>query len=39
MSGYSPADIVKAESYGFLQKPFTPYTVRKAVWKAVTLGT
>jgi two-component system cell cycle sensor histidine kinase/response regulator CckA len=39
MSGYSPADMVSAASHGFLQKPFTPYTVRKAVWKTVTLGT
>jgi signal transduction histidine kinase/CheY-like chemotaxis protein len=39
MSGYSPADMVNAASHGFLQKPFTPYTVRKAVWKTVTLGT
>ena len=39
MSGYSPADIVNADTHGFLQKPFTPYTVRKALWKAVTQGT
>jgi signal transduction histidine kinase len=39
MSGYSPADVVKAESHGFLQKPFTPYTVRRALWKALTPGT
>lgn len=39
MSGYSPSDVKNAESYGFLQKPFTPYMVRKAVWKAITLGT
>jgi signal transduction histidine kinase len=39
MSGYSPADVVNAGSYGFLQKPFTPYTVRRALWKAITQGT
>jgi signal transduction histidine kinase/CheY-like chemotaxis protein len=38
MSGYSPADVVHATSHGFLQKPFTPYTVRKALWKAISPG-
>ena len=39
MSGYSPAEAVNAGSHGFLQTPFTPYTVRKALWKALTPST
>jgi DNA-binding NtrC family response regulator len=39
MSGYSPADIVNSDVHGFLQKPFTPYTVRMALWKALIPGT
>ena len=35
MSGYSPADIVNAGPHAFLQKPFTPASVRQAVRKAL----
>jgi signal transduction histidine kinase len=36
MSGYASSAVADADSHGFLQKPLTPYTVREAVWKALT---
>jgi len=36
MSGYPSSAVADADSHGFLQKPLTPYTVREAVWKALT---
>lgn len=39
MSGYTASDIADADARGFLQKPFTPYTIRQAVWKALTPDT
>jgi PAS domain S-box-containing protein len=39
MSGYTPDDLAASGAHGFLQKPFTPYTVRRAMWLALTPNT
>jgi CheY-like chemotaxis protein len=35
MSGYTAAEVGDAAVHGFLQKPFTPHTVRQALWLAL----
>ena len=39
MSGYTPDDLATSGAQEFLQKPFTPYTVRRAMWLALTPNT